>query len=262
MTTMRLSDVPANALPTRALRGHGIVELMDLSGTSFDEPFYDHSLVALCERSSPWKVLTSFESLTRLTRVEALAPPGLFIFNTGRCGSTLLGNMFKEHPAVRMIQEPGVVNRFLTDGRPVQPDGDDGRALRAIISSFGRTRRSLVAFYAAAWRAAVVAGLELSRTYGNRVHLRSYEQLRTRPDEVATFLAEEFGVPCPPEVVAAMASRKHVYSKDFGRSATFDPSGAHARSSLDDEDLAVTLEITGSVERLAAAQTTSFPGAD
>ncbi len=126
---MRLSELPANFLPSRILAGH--VYLIGAGQDRFPEPLYQISLARLFEQDQPVTVRLPLKILSALVQLEGLPGPGGLIFHTGRCGSTLLANMLGAHPAVRMIKEPEALNQVLLDREPTA-------AIAAVLRAFGR----------------------------------------------------------------------------------------------------------------------------
>lgn len=126
--------LPPNAVPLRAAAAGGTVrvDLVDLGGRRFEEPFFDRAVERFA-RDAPLRAFRlPLDHLERLVAAERVAPPALLVFHTGRCGSTLLGNLLDEHPRLRVIQEPEVVNRALAE------DLATDAGLRALVTAFGR----------------------------------------------------------------------------------------------------------------------------
>lgn len=126
---MKVSELPANCLPSRILGNH--VYLVDVEQDQLTEPSYQVSLERLCELGRATRVRIGLDTLVTLAASEQLPGPAGLIFHTGRCGSTLLANMLGDHPAVRMIKESEALNEILLDRGSAATVG-------AIVRAFGR----------------------------------------------------------------------------------------------------------------------------
>lgn len=126
---MKLSELPANCLPSRVMDEH--IYLVDAGRDRLPEPLYQVSLERLCEQEKAARVRIGLDTLVRLAEDEELPGPAGLIFHTGRCGSTLLANMLGAHPAVRMIKESEALNQILVDR-------GSAAAVGAVLQAFGR----------------------------------------------------------------------------------------------------------------------------
>jgi hypothetical protein len=126
---VKLTELPANCLPSRVLEDD--VYLIDAGGDRLADPLYQISLERLCEQGNPLRIRLPLDTLASITEREGLPGPRGLIVHTGRCGSTLLGNMLGAHPAVRMIKEAEALNQILLDRGSTA-------AVTAVLRAFGR----------------------------------------------------------------------------------------------------------------------------
>jgi Sulfotransferase family len=89
------------------------VELLDLAGASYREPFFQETIEA-CRSTQPARLNleVDLDSLIEAAR-RSPAPPDGFIFHTGRCGSTLLANMLTASGEHLLVKEPGIINELI-----------------------------------------------------------------------------------------------------------------------------------------------------
>lgn len=173
---MKLSELPANCVPSRVLADS--VYLIDAGDDRFSEPLYQISLARRCEQGHAMKLRLPLEMLPVITEIEALAAPRGLIAHTGRCGSTLLANMLGTHPAVRMIKEPEALSQVLIDRAPI-------RAVAAILRAFGRglPASAAVLVKCTNWQA-----LELGRLLAEFGDTRAIFLWRPAAEVVASYL--------------------------------------------------------------------------
>ena len=89
------------------------VQLVDLRGASYDEPFlHDTVERARREHGEVLDLAVGFEAFVRAAAQHTQDPDGL-IFHVGRCGSTLLANMLTASSEHLLLKEPDVINHLL-----------------------------------------------------------------------------------------------------------------------------------------------------
>jgi hypothetical protein len=144
--------IPDNCLPGR-LDG-GDAYLLDIGADDLSDPLYQQSLARIHAAAHPVQLRMPVGRLRALVDAESLPGPAGLIFHTGRCGSTLLANMIGDHPRVRMLKEPEVLNQALADGHP--PD-TAGTVLRAFARGLDPATR--VAVKCTSWNVLAIGGL-------------------------------------------------------------------------------------------------------
>jgi hypothetical protein len=119
---------------------HFIPELLitwaDLRGIRFEEPFFKDTLHRISKERT--KALTGIEALRALDDRPFLTP-SLFVFQSSRCGSTLLSQMLASLPENIVVSEPSVTNETLLG--PSEPE-EKVKLLRLFIRALGRNCRS------------------------------------------------------------------------------------------------------------------------
>lgn len=99
--------------PTRASLGLGQASMTwsDLSGLSFEEPFFHQTVRRACDRAT--RTLPIGTEPTSCLPVVSAAPAA-FIFHVSRCGSTLLCNMFRSLGNSHVVAEAQAFTALLT----------------------------------------------------------------------------------------------------------------------------------------------------
>lgn len=114
--------LPPSAMPVSFDLGRRRVELLDLRGADFHEPFF-HQTVERWRRERPnaLSLELDLDAFQALARLEPGRQPDGFIFHVGRCGSTLLANMLSALDRHLVIKESTAVN-VLVNGLVSAPD--------------------------------------------------------------------------------------------------------------------------------------------
>jgi hypothetical protein len=109
--------------------GRPVIRCLDAGEAAFAEPFFDETVDAA---SSATPVLFDCDGLR--AALDPSCKPAGFIFHMSRCGSTLVSQLLKEIPGVRVYSEPSAINEAL-DFSPEVVDV----VVRAFCSSPART---------------------------------------------------------------------------------------------------------------------------
>lgn len=114
-----------------------LVTWADLRGIAFEEPFFRDTLDRASKNGKErWKALTGIDQLRALDDRPTLAPR-LFIFQSSRCGSTLLAQMLATLSSNVVVSEASVINDILA----AQPTPvERAELLRLVIRALGRNR--------------------------------------------------------------------------------------------------------------------------
>lgn len=115
--------LPAGAQLDRvpALVNEGKVHWVEFGENKLDAPFLSQTLAELrAAERPPRELFTSIETLIRLGDALGDVQPAGFILHVSRCGSTLVANVLKTIPGLRVLSEPHVVTHLL---RPCRPSG-------------------------------------------------------------------------------------------------------------------------------------------
>lgn len=106
----------------------------DLRGVRFEEPFFRDTLRRAAQ--GQWKAMTGIDELRALDARPTLAP-SLFVFQSSRCGSTLLAQMLTALPTNVVLSEATFVNDILAAQRP---PAEKVELLRLTLRASGRNR--------------------------------------------------------------------------------------------------------------------------
>jgi transposase len=110
----RRRRLPAGVVPISFNIATRRVELIDLKGADFREPFFHQTVERWRrERRSKLHLELDLEVFLQAARTEPGRPPAGFVFHAGRCGSTLLANMLSAPPQYLVIKESPAVNRLM-----------------------------------------------------------------------------------------------------------------------------------------------------
>ncbi len=132
------------------------VELLDLAGIAYREPFFHETIeVRRRERPAGLNVEVDLNNLVSAAR-RYRTPPDGFIFHVGRCGSTLLANMLAASGEHLLIKEPELVSELIAhwlhaedDQARQQREALVDATVRCLLGTAGSARYRVLKF--AAW---------------------------------------------------------------------------------------------------------------
>jgi hypothetical protein len=197
------------------------VELLDLKGADYREPFFHQTVERWRrERRARLHLELSLDTFLEAARSEPGRRPDGFVFHAGRCGSTLLANMLSAPAEHLVIKESPAVNRLM-EGLLNASDEPRRREREALVElalpfMFRPTRGSerRLFFKLSSWNVRLAGTL-----------------LRLFPDTPAAFVYRAAG-----PTIASMLSEppgwQHLQSRPRGIQARFFPSLAEVPAAV------------------------------
>src|SRR5689334_23610475 len=117
---------------------------MEMAEVSLDEPFFQQT-VERVKKQKRGELFTEFDVLLQLEKVLESVPPTGFIFQSSRCGSTLVANACRAVSNSIVLSEANAIDkliaRFFTDAAENVKASLYSVFLRGIVHALGQRRR-------------------------------------------------------------------------------------------------------------------------